>query len=713
MYLRHPWVVGQAGVLGALIIVLIAVGITGCTALSMSSITTNIRIGAGGPFSIISQSLGLEMGGSIGVPLYFSQACAMAMYVFGFREGWLSIFPEQFPYALLIDIIIFLILWAITAISTNFAFNVQYIMMALIVGSIFSILGGLYHVDMAEALKNISLFGNNPGVYDSNNGSFSDGSFWITFAVFFPAVTGVMAGANMSGDLEKPRKNIPWGTLSAVIVTAVIYIGLIFVAALLATPEEMTVNYNIFIEKSYWPPIVIAGLLGATFSSALGSFVGAPRILMALGQFNILPGSKYFRKVTKRGEPRNAYIMTAIVVLISLLARDLNVLAPLITMFFLITYAMINIVVLLEQGLSLPGFRPALRIPIFVPLIGSIGCLAIMFIINPIISFVSIAVVLAAYGMLMNQKLVAKKGDVRSGLFTALAEWATKQSNVVTPVRSPRVWQPELLVPASDAEDMKGLFRLIHAIVRPRGTLKILGLCQNEKSNEEAEKFRLLVNTFNQVKISAAYSIIEDERFDHAVNISMQAMGALSLRPNTILLPYKADKLSEYRSIVEQSQRFNWALMLYVPSPNMGLGIENTINIWLSEISPLWEENVNLGDNDLATLIGILISRNWKNARINLISFIPQNNPEAKLERLRLLSQIGELARMPKNTHFYALFKTNADQETIWEKAPIADLNIISFDYIEQDISIAAEICKTLNCSCLFTLDSTLENVLV
>lgn len=95
MYLRQGWVVGNAGLLGAWLIILLSFTITGFTGLSLSSVATNIRIGAGGAFSVISQSLGLEVGGSIGVPLYVSQALAVVMYIFGFRAGWLWIFPEH------------------------------------------------------------------------------------------------------------------------------------------------------------------------------------------------------------------------------------------------------------------------------------------------------------------------------------------------------------------------------------------------------------------------------------------------------------------------------------------------------------------------------------------------------------------------------------------------------------------------------------------
>mgnify|MGYP006252320391 FL=1 len=178
MYLREGWVVGNAGLLGAIGIIMLACTITFFTALSMSSITTNIRIGAGGAFSIIAQSLGLEAGGAIGIPLYFSQALAVAMYVFGFREGWCWIFPEH-P-TLIVDLLTFLLVFIIVNISTDFAFKIQYFIMAVIIGSLISIVGSLF---VQELNYNIEWFGKYPGSPEDN---FSSGSsFWLVFAVYF------------------------------------------------------------------------------------------------------------------------------------------------------------------------------------------------------------------------------------------------------------------------------------------------------------------------------------------------------------------------------------------------------------------------------------------------------------------------------------------------------------------------------------------------
>lgn len=400
MYIRQPWVVGNAGIIGASLILLLAVGITFATALSISTITSNGKIGAGGAFSVISQSLGLEIGGAIGIPFFIAQAIAVAMYIFGFREGIQMLLPGFSP--LILDISVFLFVIGIAFVSTGFAFKIQYVILGIIALSLISIYGALFVNDLNFDFQWQGSYEGSP----ENN--FSGSSFWIAFAVFFPAATGVMAGANMSGDLTDPRKSIPQGTLNSVAITTVIYFSLIFVASLLATQQELVSNYNIFSEKSLFPPIVLAGLLGATLSSALGSFVGAPRILSALGEKGIIPKGAVISRLSKRDEPVNAMLITAIVVVIGISLRNLNTVAPLITMFFMITYAMINVVALVEQSLGLHSFRPSLKISIYVPLIGAIGSITVMFIISALFALISLVAIFAFYFYLVRLNIDSK-----------------------------------------------------------------------------------------------------------------------------------------------------------------------------------------------------------------------------------------------------------------------------------------------------------------
>ncbi|GAA4944434.1 amino acid permease [Algibacter agarivorans] len=701
MYIRQPWVVGNAGIVGALAILLISVAITLTTALSLSSITTNVRIGAGGAFSIISKSLGLEIGGAIGIPFYIAQALAVAMYVFGFREGLISIFPYFNP--LLLDILIFSVVMTIAFISTSFAFKIQYVILGIIVLSLISIYGALFVNDLNYDFQ---LFGKYPGSIENN---FSGTSFWVVFAVFFPAVTGVMAGANMSGDLTSPRKSIPKGTISAVILTTFIYISLIFVASLLATPAEMASNYNLFIDKALYSPIVLAGLLGATLSSALGSFIGAPRIMLALAEKEILPKSKELAKTSKKGEPINSMLITAVVVFVGISLRDLNTIAPILTMFFMITYAMVNIVVLVEQSLSLPSYRPTLKVPLIVPALGAFGSIAIMFVINVIVALTSLILIFLFYFYLVNLKLKPEAGDSRSGLFTALAEWATKKSSNLSPQKEVRSWRPDLLIPMTMPKEIRSSYKLIHSIIHPNGSIKILSLF-NENPEEQKNIELFLKNAsqkYNESGISVSYAFVENRELNTTINISMQSLNAAFFKPNIIFVSVDTGNanLDFYDKLIADVKRNNFGMIMYIPFSTASLAIEKNINLWLTNVPANWKETFNIGNNDLATLLSLLICKNWKG---EIDAIIVDDNPNSKFSKTDI-EDIKTMIRFPKKTNISV--KDGGLLSNV-KKYRNADVNIFSAD---ADMSTADMIIMVneSRISGIFCIDSNLENVLV
>lgn len=503
MYLRTGWVVGNAGIIGGLLIILLSFGIATLTALSMSAITTNIRIGAGGAYAIICQSLGLEVGGAVGIPRYLSQALAVTMYIFGFREGFLAFFPGYAAYAFAIDVAVLAVLFGIAYISADLAIKTEYFIMALIVGSLISVALAAVNGSMQYPVTQVGWWGDFAGYTGNGSAAGGGSSFWLVFAVFFPASTGIMAGANMSGDLENPRKAIPKGTMWALGVSLVVYLALAYWVARSATPAELTGNYKVMIEKAFWSPIVVAGLLGACFSSALASAVGAGRILQAMGEHRIVPASGWVKQLTKKGEPRNAMLVTGAIVFAAILLRDLNALAPLITLFFLITYLMLNVVLLIEQGVNLVSFRPLWRVPMWVSIAGTIGCLVVMFIVNPTFSVVSVVVTIGFYFLLVRRQLNAPFEDVRSGLFVSMAEWAAQRVQEL-PEMQERAWKPNLLVPVRDESVLRGISTMLEALAAPNGSVKIVGLGHNEDEQLLRDDWRTASSAGQQTAEAAA-----------------------------------------------------------------------------------------------------------------------------------------------------------------------------------------------------------------
>ena len=700
MYLRMGWVVGNAGLLGAWLIIIISFLITLCTALSMSAITTNIRIGAGGAYAIVSQALGLEVGGSLGIPRYISQGLAVTMYIFGFREGWLGVFPEH--NAFLVDIIVFVVLFTIAYISANLAIKTQFIILGIIGLSLISIIIAAYSGSMQIPTSEALSWGSFKGSVENG---FSGSNFWIVFAVFFPAATGIMAGANMSGELKNPKKSIPTGTLWAIGVSFIIYILLAFWISRSATEEELLNNYYIMVEKAYVGPVIIAGILGATFSSALASIIGSSRILFAMGEHKVLPYSKFLAGQSKNGQPRNAMLITGILIFLTLLLRNLNAVAPLVTLFFLITYAMINIVVIIEQNLGLISYRPIFKIHRWVPWFGLISSIFTMFIINPTISLLSITIVLAVYWYLSRQNLETPFEDVRSGLFVSFAEWAAKHTWGMKKMQQ-RAWKANLMVPVRDVNGLKGTFQFLRNIAKPKGSIKLLGIEPFSETSTLADELESISASFRKKEVFSSSAVIHTDEFAKGINYGSQALQGAFFKPNIVFLNMQDhdDYENELRPVMKESIRLEIGVLLYLSHPTALLGQRNTINVWISDRQSNWDLGWDIGNLDLSLLVAYKLKMNWK-AQIRLITVI--NNDQEEQNAKEFLSSLINLARLPETlTEVYI-----GDFNTIVTKAPAADLNIfgmhedLEFDFVKK-MSV-----KTKS-TCLFVKDSGHESIL-
>ncbi len=700
MYLRMGWVVGNAGLLGAWLIIIISFAITLSTALSMSAITTNIRIGAGGAYAIISQALGLEVGGSLGIPRYVSQGLAVTMYIFGFREGWLGIFPDHSPF--LIDIVVFAILITIAYISADLAIKTQFFIMLVIILSLISIVLAAYHGSMNVPTEEAIRWGTFKG---SQENGFSGSDFWLVFAVFFPASTGIMAGANMSGELKDPKKSIPVGTLWAIGVSFVIYMCLAFWLARSASEQELISNYNIVIDKAYVGPLVIAGILGATFSSALASLVGSSRILYAMGEHRVLPYSKVLAGTSANGQPRNAMIVTGIMIFVTMLLRDLNAVAPLVTLFFLITYAMINIVVIIEQKLGLISYRPIFKVNKWIPWIGLVSSVVAMFIINPTVSLISISIVFVVYWFLSRANIETPFEDVRSGLFVSFAEWAAKHTWGMKNMQQ-RAWKPNLMVPIRDIDGARGNFQFLRNIARPKGSIKLLGVAPNAENSLFPDELASLSESFRQKEVFSSWTVIHSEDFAQGVNYGNQALKGAFFRPNIVFLNLQQhdNYETEIRPVIQECIRLEIGVLLFSLNNTTLLGQRNVINVWVSDRTDNWNLGWDIGNLDLSTLIAYKLKKNWE-ARIRLIIVI--RDEKEKENAHNFLQSLISLARLPSTLTEVHI---GSFREVV-QKAPKADLNIFGMDG-NLKFEFVNEMTSKTGSSCLFVKDSGHESIL-
>jgi amino acid transporter len=696
MYLRLGQVVGNAGLLGTILIILLAHVITVSTGLAVSSVVTNTRVGAGGAFAIISQSLGLEVGGSVGIPLFIAQGISVALYVLAFAEAWLRIFPTHS--IVLVSILTFWVVFGIAYVSAQFAARIQYFILGVVGLSLFSVLLASFPIAGRAGLTETAVLW----------GSFSEWSFWEAFAIFFPAVTGIMVGISLSGSLREPRRSIPIGTMSAIGLTLIVYLLLTYWLARIVPVDELLNNTTVMVDKAFWGWTILAGMLGATFSSALGSLVAAPRVMQALALHNILPFSNYLSQETEQGEPRPALYATGgiglITLLIALASGGLNAVASIITMFFLITYGMLNLVVLIEQMLSTVSFRPTFRVPRVVPLTGLAGCIFVMFLINPVFSLVALVVVLLVYGYLMRRNLEYLPSDVRSGMFLSLAEWATTRVSRLPPAVK-RTWKPSVLAPIVKTQELTGSYRFLRALAAPQGAIHALGIYP-EGDNSALKGLKDLTNAFADEGIFARATLLEEADLVNGVRSATQILRGTFFRPNLLFLNLRTESdLAVLQELVDKTAAYNMGIVLLARHPIRALGRQHLINVWMSHQGKDWQIDLRWSNSDLALLLAYQLTKNWS-GKINLCMAVA--NEEDVLPANGFLQEIVDLARLPKNSEVTVV---NAPFAEALNQVQRADLAIFGLPNPAQ-LTFCQKIVEVVDGSCLFVRDSGEESAL-
>ncbi|MFC1481097.1 amino acid permease [Candidatus Neomarinimicrobiota bacterium] len=709
MYLRLGWVVGNAGFGGAVVIILLAKLVTISTGLSIASIATNTKVGVGGSYALISRSLGIEIGSAIGIPLYLSQALGGAMYITGFTEGWLALFPLHPP--LIVSTTVLLLLLIISVIGARFAMKTNYLVIMIIVASLVSFfMGG------SQNEATIQLWGEFPAA-----------PFWVVFAIFFPAVTGIEAGAAMSGDLADSRKSLPVGILSAIGIATVIYISVAFWLNHTASREMLLTNYTVMLDISRWQILVAIGILGATLSSALGSVIGAPRTLMALGQDKVLPFSKAIAMTSRNGEPIIGTIITAGAIQLALVFGDLNTIAPLLTMFFLITYGTVNLAVAIEIGIGIPSFRPAFKVPILIPIIGGLWSVAIMFLINPVFATVAILLINIFYLIQVKRGLQTPWGDVRSGLFLALSEWAAKTAAQMP--QHAKSWKPNIMILVENPRNWQHLMAFIRDLIFPSGSLRLFSLkvsentvlrgidrlrdrlfsrtSEQENSLEDTgptaevleDQLTSLMQPLRDNGLFVSGTVIESNNFLEGVSSITQVMSGMYFPPNIYFLTMSADREKDERleKMIAIGIREHLGICVLNLHPKSSLGLKSTINIWLRNTSP---------NKDLAILLAIQLQRNWN----GVIRFLSVASDEQNAVKNKILfEQLSERARFPANTEVEILI---GDFKQVLKTAPIADINIFGMSSA-LDGDVMHELADMIDTSCLFVRDSGEESAWV
>jgi amino acid transporter len=642
LFLRLGYVTGSGGVAQAFVIIAVANLITILTSLSLAAIATNLKVKGGGDYYLISRTLGVEFGGAIGIVLYLAQSVSVAFYCIGFAEAMTAILgpgsPLPFRFVAILAVgAIFILAW----LGSNWATRFQYIVMGLLVAALLSFfIGGIPQWQGEMFLANWS-----PGEESQ--------PFWIIFGIFFPAVTGFTQGVSMSGDLRDPGKSLPLGTFMAVGVSILVYLAVVIVFAGVLPNRTMVEDYQAIRQVSMYDFLIDAGVIAATLSSAMASFMGAPRILQSLAADRIFPILNTFAKGTgDTNNPRRAILLTGAIALVVIMIGQLNLVARIVSMFFLISYGLLNYATWYEANSESPSFRPRFRwFNKYLSLLGCLVCVVVIFALDLEYGLVAMAILAAIYQYVKHKATPARWADssrshamqvIRRQLLTASGE-----------PEHDRDWRPHILAFTKDpgrrllllqfAEWVGGTTSLITAV-------KIIEGSEPKVTEKKASALKELKSSIREADLNIFPLVVSDRDTTHALELLLQGYGVGPLKGNTLLCNWYGETMSSFPGLsamkfghsLRIAFRSRYNLVVFHADPLRTDNLfdtdkkERLIDVW-------WNDDAS---SRLMLLLAYLMTRDslWGQATIRLLSV---GESISLTENVEILEQQLDDARIP------------------------------------------------------------------
>uniref|UniRef100_A0A674I0H4 Solute carrier family 12 member 1 n=2 Tax=Terrapene triunguis TaxID=2587831 RepID=A0A674I0H4_9SAUR len=645
LFIRLSWIVGQAGIGLGIMAIMLSVVVTTLTGISMSAICTNGVVRGGGAYYLISRSLGPEFGGSIGLIFAFANAVAVAMYVVGFAETVVELLKSSG--ALMVDesndiriigSITVVVLLGISMAGMEWEAKAQVILLVILLIAIANFFIGTV-IPTSNEKKARGFFNYQASIFAENFGpDFRGEGFFSVFAIFFPAATGILAGANISGDLEDPQAAIPKGTMLAILITTVAYLGVaICVAACVVRDATGNINdtvvsgmncngssactlgydfssckaqechyglmnnFQVMSMVSGFGPLITAGIFSATLSSALASLVSAPKVFQALCKDNIYKALHFFAKGHgKNNEPLRGYVLTFIIAMAFILIAELNTIAPIISNFFLASYALINFSCFHASYAKSPGWRPAFKYyNMWVSLFGAMLCCGVMFVINWWAALITYAIELFLYIYVTYKKPEVNWGSSAQALYYVNAlDSALELTAVEDHVKN---FRPQCIVLTGGPMTRPALLDITHSFTKNNGLCICCQvytgprkLCVKEMNSGMAKKQAWLTKN----KRKAFYAAVAADSFRDGVKSLLQASGLGRMRPNTLVLGFKTDwrdasavQIENYMGVIHDA--FDFELGVVIVRISQGFDISQVLQVQ-EELEKLEQERLAL-----------------------------------------------------------------------------------------------------------------------
>jgi len=685
LFLRFGFAVGNLGFYGTVGIVIIGHLVTIPTALAIAEIATNQRVEGGGEYFIISRSFGLNIGAAIGLALFLSQAISVAFYILAFGEAFEPVYTWlQQHYILTIPLVLFKQIIAGCAMS----------LLALLIltkGAAFG-MKALYIV-VAVLFVSFTMFFLGTGTPQTGAGSIltaridNGESFFLIFAICFPAFTGMTAGVGLSGDLKNPKRSIPLGTISATIVGMIIYILIAYKLSISASPEDLATDQFVMSKVALWGPIIPIGLACATVSSALGSIMVAPRTLQAIANDQIFP-SRQVNSFLSQGkgysnEPFNASLITIVIAFMIILLGNVNFVAEIITMFFMVTYGSLCAISFLQHWSADPAYRPAFKSRWYISLFGAVMCIWLMFRINTnyaIAALVSMTILYIAISSYRKGKdgMVAIFQGAIFQMSRTLRIYLQKANIREAETDKTTVWRPSVISVSADSFERLTSFDLLRWISHRYGfgtyIHQIDGYYSKKTYLQSKEVEKRLLNLVEDNSNVFLDTIISPS-FTAAIAQAIQLPGISGQDNNMVLFEFAKKEPENLDHIVEnlplvKAGGFDVAIL---GTSTRYFGKKSTIDIW---IKPTDFENANL-----MILLGYIIMGHpeWSNSKITIYSVFPHDDIHEQRERMyRLISE----GRLPISLNNVQVIEQQEDiqvRDLICERSRDTSLTIVGF----------------------------------
>uniref|UniRef100_A0A8C7INA8 Solute carrier family 12 member 3 n=1 Tax=Oncorhynchus kisutch TaxID=8019 RepID=A0A8C7INA8_ONCKI len=665
LFIRLSWVFGQGRRGLGIVVIALSCVVTTVTGLSMSAICTNGVVRGGGAYYLISRSLGPEFGGSIGLIFAFANAVAVAMYVVGFAETVVDLLKEN--NAIMIDelndiriigCISVVLLLGISVAGMEWEAKAQIGLLIILLVAIVNVFVGT-GIPASTDKKSKGFFNYDAKIFMENlPPDFRDGeTFFSVFAIFFPAATGILAGANISGDLKDPQDALPKGTLLAILITGVTYLGVaLCVSATVVRDATGNINDTIATGMDMFcnGTNTAACEQGWNFSSCEVSSCkfGSMNNFQALCKDNIYTALKFFAKGHgKNNEPIRGYVLTFIIAVAFIIIADLNVIAPIISNFFLASYALINFSCFHASYAKSPGWRPAYRYyNMWLSLFGAVLCCGVMFVINWWAALLTYAIEIFLYVY-----VTVKKPNVNWGSSTQAVTFVSAVNNALslTGVEDHvKNFRPQCMVLTGAPKNRPALLDLAHCFTKNYGLCLTCEVFVGPRTetltdvNAEMEKNQMWLN---KKKRKAFYAAVACDSFRQGTENLMQASGLGRLKPNILMMGFKKDwrtadtaGVQSYVGVLHDAFDFEYGTV--VLRMNQGLDISHIIKAQ-EEMEREAQEQKDLEKEELAEENkGKSIFRKSRNLSTQASVTTPQS-PQVVVVNERLVSTSTQFQR--------------------------------------------------------------------